>query len=754
VIAVRRFAFGFLLTAYCLVLTAYSQDIPVNIKADHLKFYENSTLIEANGSVEVQLKEATIKADRLLMDSATNVVTAEGHVCFLSKDYSGTAGRLVYNADTDQAGFSSFEVTLRPSKLKGDLYLVAREFRDDSRNLFGRDADLSTCQDEVPHYFLLADRLSYYPDNYLDARNATLYVGVLPVLWLPYFYYDLKEPWRRNWKFGQNEVEGAFIKSNWRYFGALFLADYMTKKGFGFGVETPYSLGKAGLGSLKLYNNNEADTGHGNWVESVDHSVPLRENTRLRLTQSYNDTYRVPSGRLENTGLGLELTYTSRESAALRLNYFDDRWGGTVRETAQFDRSSSGESTNYSLDYSNAKGDQGWLYGSQRLSHRRSLLPDDRLNFKLSASYYYNLAQRGDSGEEKVEPQIELSGRENEFSWRLTESWFVDLRDELNPGVPRYEFLEKQPELELSPRALDLGVCSLTSVLGLAKYRETRNVPLLGMRDYSTDRARATLNASKTFPFGPGTTLSLGAGLDQYLYASGDQLFALRESAGLHSDNGRWFRNDLNFGQGYTAGNTPFFFDQLGTRYHDIREKLTFYYLDKFNWSFDGGHNWQTNKYYDVMSHLLLAPALWLRLTLDTGWDIENTRYKDLVGRCNWLPVDWYNVTLGFTKDMNLGDLKEASALHDLYLIKGAPNQWHFRFSQVLDPTTEELKIRDIMLVKDLHCWEMKFTYSDYRKEYSFVYTLKALPGEPVGFSSGRGFYYDGFERELGKLMR
>jgi len=151
---------------------------------------------------------------------------------------------------------------------------------------------------------------------------------------------------------------------------------------------------------------------------------------------------------------------------------------------------------------------------------------------------------------------------------------------------------------------------------------------------------------------------------------------------------------------------------------------------------------------------MVIAPAAWLRLTLDTGWDIENTRYKDLVGNCSWLATDWYNVTLGFTKDMNLGDLKAASALHDLYFLQGAPNQWHFRFSQVLDPTTEELKVRDIMLVKDLHCWEMKFTYSDYRKEYSFVYTLKALPGEPVGFGSGRGFYYDGFDRELGKLMQ
>jgi hypothetical protein len=747
-----RSLFLFLATCY-LPLAAFSQDIPVNIKADRLRFHEDSSLVEASGSVEVHLKEATIYADRLLMDSATNIVTAEGHVRLVASDYSGNAGRLVYDADRDQAGFSSFEVVLRPKALRGDLYLLAREFRDEGRNMFGRETDLSTCQDEVPHYYLLADRLSYYPDDRLEASNATMYVGELPVFWLPYFYYDLKSQQKRNWTFGHNEVEGDFIKSSWSYAGGLLLLDYMTKKGWGIGTVSPYNAGAWGLGTLKLYNNNEADTNRGDWVEKIDHTALLAEKTKLRLTHSYTDIYQIPAGRIDNTAIGLELTYASRESAALRLNYLDDRWGNTQRQNLSFNQATTWESTGYSLDYNNAKDDTGWLRGSQRLTHQRALIPGGRLNFSTTTNYYYNLPKRGDSGEEKAEPQIELSGREQDFSWRLSENWFVDLRDELSPGVPRYEFLEKQPELEVRPRAIDLKLFNLSSTIGLAKYREVKYVPALGRkRDFTTDRGRTSLQANRSLPFGPATNLSLTAGVDQYLYAPGDQLYALSETAYLRSDNGRWFRNELNFRQGYTEGNTPFFFDQLGTRYHDIRDRLTFYHQSKFNWSFEGGHNWQTSKYFDVMTNMVIAPETWLRLTLNTGWDIENTRYKDLVGNCSWLAADWYNVGLGFTKDMNLGELKAASALHDIYFSKGAPNQWHFRFSQVLDPLTEELKVRDIMLVKDLHCWEMKFTYSDYRKEYSFVYTLKALPGEPVGFGSGRGFYYDGFDRELGKL--
>ncbi|MFA5112993.1 MAG: hypothetical protein WC529_01720 [Candidatus Margulisiibacteriota bacterium] len=743
----------FLLSVFLSQSLVSAAEIPVNIKAEYLKFYEDSTLVEASGSVEVRLQDATIFADQLLMDSATNVVTAEGHVRLVAADYTGSAGQLVYDADADQAGFTSFEVVLRPSTLRGDLYLIADQFRDEGRDMSGRDVDLSTCQDAVPHYYLLADRLEYFPDDHLAASRATMYVGELPVFWLPYLYYDLKDQQRRNWTFGHNEIEGDFVKSSWTYAGGLLLLDYMTKKGFGIGTDTPYNAGGWGLGTLKLYNNNEADTGRGDWIEKLDHTAKLGEKTKLRLTHSYTDIYQIPSGRLDNTAIGLELTYASKESASLKLSYLDDRWGKTERQNLAFNQATTQETTGYVLDYNSAKDDPGWLRGSQRLAHQRALLPGNHLNFATTTNYYYNLTKRGDSGEEKLDPQVEFSGREKDFSWRLTQNWFVDLREDLSPGEPRYEFLEKQPELEVSPRPIDLKLFNLQSTIGLAKYHEVKYVAALGhKRDFTTDRGRTTLNANRSLPFGPGTTLALGAGIDQYLYAPGDQLYAMRESANVVSDNRRWWKNEIAFRQGYTAGNTPFFFDQLGTRYHDIREKMTFYYLNKFNWSFDGGHNWQTSKYFDVMTHLVYAPEKWLRLTLNTGWDIENTRYKDLVSSLRWQLTDFYGLEAGFTKDMNLGELKAASALHDLYLLQGAPNQWHLRFSQVLDPTTEELKVRDIMLVKDLHCWEMKFTYSDYRKEYSFVYTLKALPGEPVGFGSGRGFYYDGFERELGKL--
>ena len=73
-------------------------------------------------------------------------------------------------------------------------------------------------------------------------------------------------------------------------------------------------------------------------------------------------------------------------------------------------------------------------------------------------------------------------------------------------------------------------------------------------------------------------------------------------------------------------------------------------------------------------------------------------------------------------------------------------------FSQVYDTAKKEVRLQDVAIVKDLHCWEMRFNYSDYRKEYSFVFSVKAIPDEPFGFGSGRGFYFEGFEKEMYKF--
>jgi len=60
---------------------------------------------------------------------------------------------------------------------------------------------------------------------------------------------------------------------------------------------------------------------------------------------------------------------------------------------------------------------------------------------------------------------------------------------------------------------------------------------------------------------------------------------------------------------------------------------------------------------------------------------------------------------------------------------------------------TQEYKMRELILVKDLHCWEMTYRYNDLIKETSVSFSLKAFPDQPLGWTTGRGLYFEGFEK-------
>lgn len=726
-------------------LYAGQADIPVNVKAETLRYFEDTGQVEALGSVEVKFKEVTIYADRLQMDSATNIATAEGNVRLVADDYRGRSSRLVYDANLGTSQFTDFKTKLLPGNLRGPLYVDARRLTDEKNVMRGGPGDLTTCDREPPHFFMVASRVQYFPKDHIDGWNAVLYMGEIPVLWLPYFWYDLKGEQKRNWIFGHNEVEGDFIKSFWGYPGGLLLLDYMEKKGIGYGTETAYGLAALGLGRLYLYHVDEKDTGKSDWAARIEHEKKINPWTTLKLNQRYTDIYLVPGGRVDQTALGLNLNYADAARWNLRFDTLDDRVGQNARYALQFDQSLSREALSYFYNYDFAKSDPRWIRKSQRLSLRRPL--SDRVSFSTLTNYYHSVAREGDSGEEKVEPQIELLGTEPGYSWRYTQNWFLDLRRDLYPDTQRYEFLERQPEIEVRPNALDLKYLTLQPTFGYGYYREVKNVPELPKkRDFGTQRYRTTMDLNRSIPLAKGTTMALGAGIDQFLYGPGDQMYAYRERASLNSDNGSFFRNDINYKKGITDGNTPFFFDKLGTSYHDITERMTFYHQSKFSWSFEGGRNWQTAKWFDVMTNLMFSPDTRARLNLNTGWDIENRRYKDLVGSLHLAPYTFFNLDLSAVQDMNGVGLRSANALYDIYFLEKAPNQWHFRLGQVFDPQTGEFKVRDIMVVKDLHCWEMRYQYSDYRKEFSLVFSLKAMPEEPLGFATGRGFYFQGFD--------
>jgi hypothetical protein len=749
------------LIIFLLVLSSkssLSQDIPVKIKADKLRYIDDKRIVEASGSVEARLKEVTIRCDFLTMDSNSKIATAQGNVFVFSKNYDAESSRLIYDANLDVSNFSNFYSELNPERIKGKLYLSADELEDHNKEMIASSAGLSTCENHPPHYFLTASKVEYFPDDKIIAYNVIVFVGEIPVMWLPVLYYDFSEGQRQNFVIGHNKVEGNYIKSSWFYpLGLLFL-DQMEKKGFGHGTEINYGLGALGLGTFFIYHLDEQDTKITDWVTRIKHTKQLDPWTTLKLEHDYTKTYLVPSGRRDQTAFGLNLghnnynDYNDKSRWEVDFKTFDDAIADLGKLTLGLSQAQGKAATDYNLNYQFSKKAPEWIRSSQRLTHSQPLWSDQ---VKLSTRVNYNsyVKYAGEPADERLEPMVEIAGKEKNFSWRIYENWYFDLDEDKYTQDDQYQYLEKQPEIEISPDPLNLSLFTLRSKFGYGRYREVRYVSELGgMRDFATQRYGASFDLSRSVPLALGTVATLALGLDQFLYGPGDQLYAYSESAKLRTNLFGFFRNDFNYRKGTTAGNTPFLFDRLGTNYHDFREIMTFYYLNNFRWAFDSGYNWRTSRWLDVNTNLLVKPDRNVYWNLRTGWDIENKKYKDMINLVSYAPFDFLAMQFSTVSDLNNGELKSGSALYDMFFLKDEPNQLHFRFSQVYDYNSKDFKVRDIMLVKELHCWELKYTYSDLRKDFSVSFSLKALPQEPVGISTSRGFYIDSFEKEYEKF--
>jgi len=574
-----------------------------------------------------------------------------------------------------------------------------------------------------------------------------MYAGPVPIFWFPYFEYDLKGRKKNNWSMGHNEIEGDFIKSFWDYPYGTFLLDLMSKKGTGYGIDNPYTLSSREAGSYYAYHLDEADTGISDWVYKIRYNLKTDQGSTVSLSHSFSKLYLIPGGRMDQSDYNASL---KNKYFKANLDVLDNRWGNQELINLNL----SNDNNNYSLYLNQGMTDPRAISSSQRFSHNQTIF-DKNTTLNLSANYLTNISKVGIPGDERLDLSYDLNSNQSLYQLRIHEDWYMDLDRGLYTGDSNIQYLEKQPEITLSLNPVDLKLFELNSSLGYGYYHEVAYVPALGgNRDYATGRYAAVLSVDKTIPLVLFSSLSLSCGVCQYLYQPGDQMYSFSEDLGLNTNIKNIVTNDVLFTRGISEGNTPFLFDRLGTKYSSIRDTLAVKYLDKFKWTATGGYNYESKQYFNIDTSLLLAPLSLLTLNFVSGFDIENQKYLDLSTRATFSPFKGLNNQTTVLQDLNSGYLKNASNYLDYEMgtEKEWLNHWHFILGNVYNPQTQDFRLVDIMVEKDLHCWDLKCTYSDYRKEFAIVFTIKAMPGEQVGYAGNRGFYFDALEKALGDV--
>lgn len=749
----RDIALGF-----CFVLfffySAYCEEVPVKVKADNLKFDQEAGIITASGSVEIVFEGIIIDSDSARINTNANVATAEGHVKIKRQDYDIQSSDLTYDVSSETATVFNLRTIFYPTVVKTNLYVSAYKLTDLPDVKTGENGAITTCDYDEPHYHINARWFDYYPDDKLVAYWAMLYIGSVPTpLVMPYFIYDLKKK-RTPFSFvyGSNDVEGKFLKTSFDYFvnnsanGMLYF-DTTEIKGAGYGISHDYVLNGQNSGNLYYYRMDERDTHLSDYVFRLTHSVDLDKYSKLTLAHDSAFIYQVPAGRKYDTDSSVSYTRnTGQQTTAFNYNVSDNKYTFLNSQAFNITNRIGSYNTGFSWDESRSLKGPEWKSSHDRFFHEQSLFTDDaKLSMNINYSSY--ATDEGAIAQEKLEPRIDLTYKGAFYSLRLTANSYVNMDGNRLPGDKTYEYLERLPETEITFNPLDLRYFNLNLGAGAARYHEAKYIPdFARMRNMTASRYSLSAGLSRIDDLGLGTTLRSGLGLDQYAYDTGDQRYQYRES--LNMSTGLWgfFRNNADWGRARVDGATPFFFESLGSQYNYITDRISLYYLSMASLDISAGYNYQNSTYNDIITNLLVTPNEKLSFRASTGWSIESQRYRDLETSVTVTPFPKFVNTASIVYDMNSGQLLSANSLVDLEIGDTWEDRWHFKMGHSYDVFMDRYMLRDLAIVKDLHCWEATFSYNDYLKEYRFGITLKAFPEFPLSYvSSENGNYFNSF---------
>ncbi len=214
-------------------------------------------IIRFSGNVVITIKDTktgevhTIHADELVYNKSKQLLSARGNIRYEKKNGSTTEiflGEAIdIDLDTWQGSFRYGENRREGGETQTKLIFQAEDIikKSDTVLVF-KNAVISSCDTDDKHYSLRASKLWILGSNEWAVFNAMLYVGEIPVLYLPFFYYPGEEIVFHP-VFGYKDREGRFVQT------------------------TTYILGERAPKdqSISLFKLTEGGTGYDRKVEGV-----------------------------------------------------------------------------------------------------------------------------------------------------------------------------------------------------------------------------------------------------------------------------------------------------------------------------------------------------------------------------------------------------------------------------------------------------------------------------------------------------
>ncbi len=216
----------------------------VEITADGNTHFENGIAF-AQDNVQIHSGGVSIYADRAEYNSETRDVLLVGHVRIYHANNLFSGERLLYNLETKTIRGLESQGGLTPLKFRTLSFhsLSEKEFRT-------HGSFLTTSDSSNPDWGVRSKTMRIYDKDRIIFLNTTIYVGKVPVLWLPYMYASLKQSGIQIQP-GYDSTWGGYLLASYLYpigtedhLLTRIHSDYRSLRGYAMGLDVENKFGK------------------------------------------------------------------------------------------------------------------------------------------------------------------------------------------------------------------------------------------------------------------------------------------------------------------------------------------------------------------------------------------------------------------------------------------------------------------------------------------------------------------------------
>lgn len=665
-----------------------------------------AVLTVAEGNVTARFRDLLVTSERARVDYRTNIAAFEGNVVFRLGIQSARAERVTLNFRTRQWTATGADTTIEPEFAQG--FLTAPIFAEaqrvegvGQRELHLFDGAATTCNLENEHYLITSRSISVYPERRITFRDATLYVLGRRIFRLPRLVIPLRQIERNPNiipRVGQNAEEGFFLKTAYSYMGTaaqagFLLLDLMSEKGFGRGVRHSYQF--PGLaGTVQLYQLFDRNIDQSTLTGRLDHTQLLgtiRANLSSDL-RSNSYLYAPESKTMVN-----QLTLTR------------DRIGANSSLTINQNANNTFTRTSRTTGY---------------LRHRQLFGPRS----SLDANFEYIDFTGAFQDTARLTSQALFTRDQGAFDWYVSAQKIDDMTEDGFAGLGGFGGIERLPEIGLTSDTTRLG----RTLFGVpARMRVAFGNYAELPADIELGRAFVELvTPVQRYAIRDNWNLNAGAGFRQYAYSDNTAQYTFDTSAELVRTLGPTSQFNLTYRYQRPRGFAPFRFDFIG-RYNILNASLNLRDSERFRLSFLTGYNFEqsTFPWQDAVVRFTYQPTDSFLIYTGTGYDINRGQWRTVINQLRFRTGDAFSMDVGTRFDPARGELAAARVLLDARVDARTRLQAVAGYSGF----TGTFDYRNLMITRDLHCWEASLVYVDQSGFYrnrgiSLNLRIKAFP--------------------------